>query len=79
MSGAAARAATQRTGPSRFAGAIAGAKVKPLTWVVSPLIDGAAQPPAAKPQTWTELRGALATLNAGRASWQMTPTFELAA
>ena len=79
MSGAAARSATLRTGPSRFAGPTAGANVRPLTWVINPLADGPPQPPAARPQTWTEMRGTLAALNAGEARWQMTPTFELAA
>ena len=81
ISGAAGRAAKRRVGQSRFGNDAAppGAVVTPLTWAVTPLADG--PPVAVDPQakTWTEMRGALAKMNAGQTLWQMTPTHELAA
>ncbi len=82
LSGAAGRAATRRIGQFRFANDAAppGAVVKPLDWVVTPLADGAPVAVDPRARTWTELRGALAQLNAGQdARWQMTPVHELAA
>ncbi|MCK0198121.1 hypothetical protein MWN34_14500 [Ancylobacter sp. 6x-1] len=80
MSGAAGRAAPRRTGRARFANEGAGPAVTVLLvhWTVVPLADGEAHP-VAPDRTWTELRGEVAKLNVGRAMWQLTPDYELAA
>jgi hypothetical protein len=80
-SGAAARAATRRVGRERFANAAAGsaARVQPLSWVITPLGDGPPAPVDPRAKTWTELRAAVESLNAGQARWQMAPAYELVA
>jgi hypothetical protein len=79
-SGAAARAPIRRAGQARYRqpDAPPAATVTSLRWRIVPLTEGAAASVDAGVQTWSEYRGALATLNRGAANWQMVPAHELA-
>jgi hypothetical protein len=80
-SGAAARAPLRRVGSARFRdpGTPAPAQLQPPRWAIAPLDGGATAPTAPAVRTWSEHQAVLATLNRGKAAWQLLPAHELVA
>jgi hypothetical protein len=78
-SGAAARALVRKVARARFANT---ASLAPATqpdprWSIVPKTSGAAASVASATRTWSEYQGALKSLNRGKASWQLLPTYEV--
>jgi hypothetical protein len=78
-SGAAGRAPVRSVAQARFSNKVS---TPPATqaapsWTIVPKTSGAAASVAPATRTWSEYQAVLKSLNRGKASWQLLPTYEL--